>query len=266
MFFPYYDDTVVVVEDEKLNTEEQESKKEDNSELEDSKDAKNQKNKTYTQEDLNKFLDQERQKLTKNNTKLITELKNYKDNLNMSDDHKQQLQETIERLENERLSQQELNKREQQKIAKEFEKQITTQKSETQLWREMYTKEKIERELLDAANAHKAYSATQIKNILKPQTRLVEDIKDGKPIGTWSPKVSFPDKNENGDSIILELSPDAAVKRMSEMPEHWNLFNSGANSGLGGFNNPPNITRGTKPPADSKQFLAWAKEQGIPLK
>jgi hypothetical protein len=191
-------------------------------------------------------------------------LKGFRESLNMTEEQKQGLEQTIERLQTESMTAAEVAKRDRDKMTREFQAQLDKQRKETELWRNMYTEEKIERDLLDAAISNKAINPNQIKNVLKPQSKLVPELtKDGQPTGKWVPKIAFQDKKEDGEVITLELSPHDTVKRMSEMPDHWNLFNSGANGGLGSFNAPTNTARGTKPPSDPAAFRRWIKENEL---
>jgi hypothetical protein len=217
-----------------------------------------------SEDELQKRLADERKKFTNNNKQLLSQLKDFRESLNMTEDQKATLEQHIERLTNESLTAQEVAKRDREKMAKEFQAQLEKERREAENWRRMYTEEKIERELTDAAIENKAYAPSQIKNILKPQAKLVPELtKDGQPTGKWVPKIAWQDKKEDGELITLELSPSETVKRMSELNEHLNLFNSGANGGLGSFSAPTKTSAGSKPPADPAAFRKWAKENNI---
>ncbi len=219
--------------------------------------------KVFNQEEVNRLLAEDRRKSQKNREEMINQLTTLRDSVNLSEEEKQGLAKRIEQLQNETLSVQELAKKEKEKIVKEFDREKSKIVSERDSWKTLYSEEKIVREIQDAAIDNKAISAVQIVNFLRPNTRLVEELKDGRPTGKWVTRTTFYDKDEKGEPLTLELSVTEAVKRMSEMTEHWNLFNSGANGGLGSFNlagvNPGGF-RGRKPPKDPIEYKKWREE------
>jgi len=221
------------------------------------------KAKTFTQEELNRILADDRRKTQKNRDELSKQLQSWKDNLALTEQQKEELQSRIDQIQAETLTQQELSKKEKEKLSKEWEKREKTLNSERDYWKNLYTAEKIQREITDAAITHEAISPIQITEQMTPKAKLVEVIRDGKPTGIWETRVTLRDKNENGEVIMLELPVTEAVKRMKESQENWNLFNSGANGGLGAFNNTTSGTlKGTRPPKDHAQYKKW-KQQNI---
>lgn len=226
-------------------------------------DSKN-KGKTFTQEELNRILADDRRKTQKNRDDLVKQMNTWKENLTLTEQQKEELQTRIDQIQAETLTQQELSKKERDKLTKEWEKREKTLSSEKDYWKNLYTVEKIQREITDAAIEHKAISPIQITDQVTPKSKLVEVFKDGKPTGIWETRVTLRDKNENGEVIMLELPVTEAVKRMKDMPEHWNLFDSGLNGGLGSFNNnnTSGTLRGTRPPQDHSKYQKW-REQNI---
>lgn len=222
--------------------------------------TKQEQKKVFDQEQVNKILAEDRRKNQKQRDGLISELKALRESSQLTDVQKEQLETRIEQLQNETLTVQELAKKDKEKLSKEFDKEKTKIVGERDFWRSAYSEEKILRELQDAASEHKAISPQQIMNMLKPNTKLVEELKDGKPTGRWVTKTTLVDHDDKGERLTLELSATEAVKRMSEMPEHWNLFNSGAIGGTGGFNmgqNGGTGYRGKKPPKDPAEYKKW---------
>ena len=84
---------------------------------------------------------------------------------------------------------------------------------------------------------HEAFNPAQIVTQLRPWTRVIEvmDEKTGKPTGKYKPVVDMPDVDATtNEQVIMNRSPEEAVKRMKEMPEQWgNLFRSNVVSGIG---------------------------------
>jgi hypothetical protein len=120
--------------------------------------------------------------------------------------------------------------------------------------------------LLDAGIRGDAFNADQVVTILRPSTRLIEELdpETNQPTGRFVPKVRLAGKDKDGKSVVLDLTPTDAVKQMKEMPEiYGNLFKSGAHSGVGGNNN-ASYNKGTNsPPIGQGQaaYLKWREQQ-----
>ena len=77
--------------------------------------------------------------------------------------------------------------------------------------------------------------------------------------------ISFADKDTEGKPVTLELSPQDAVKRMSEMDQYLNLFKGDGSGGLGASSRP-----GGKPAdivelsKDPKKYRQARKDGKIP--
>lgn len=216
--------------------------------------------KSFSQDEVNRLLAEERRKTGRNRDQLIDQLKSLRESTKLSDEQKEELQTRIEQLQNETLTTQEMAKREREKLTKEHQKNADKLVNERDFWRNAYSIEKISRELIDAGVEHGAVNPQQLARMMRPDTRLVEEIDKatGNPTGHWVPKVTLREKDENGNTITLELAPSDAIKRMSEMSENWNLFNVGVKSGLNAYsrtNGSP--LRGSKPPADLEQYKKW---------
>jgi len=61
--------------------------------------------------------------------------------------------------------------------------------------------------------------------------------KDGKPTGGHITKVRFNSIGKDNQPVVLDLTVDEAVKKMSETPEFLNLFRSEGTGGFGDRNN-----------------------------
>lgn len=186
------------------------------------------------QDELNNMMADNRRNLTKQNQDLVNQLEQLKQNTRLTQDERDDLQSRINQLEEQYMSKEELAKREAAKAQKQYEQNIKNVTEERERWQNMYTSETIDRSLQDAAVEGEALHPTQIVEILRNKTQLVEGIEEGKPTGRYHPVIKFNDKNEDGQPVVLELSPVDAIKRMKELPElYGNLFKSTATSGLG---------------------------------
>jgi len=211
--------------------------------------------KTFTQEQLNTLLAQERRNEQVKSQKLIDELNALKAKSNLTDQERSELEQRIADLQSTIGTKEELAKREMDKLKKKYEDENTALKSLSEGWKSRYTDSTINRAITDAAVEHQAFVPSQIVAILKPNARLMEGTdEDGKPNGEYTVMVKFQDVDDKGKKVTLDLSVRDAVKRMREIEEHQNLFKGDGSGGLGSRN------RGTGSSKD--QTLADAAKQG----
>ena len=189
---------------------------------------------SFTQDELNKMMSENRKKLTQQNTDAIAELTKLKDQVKMSSQQKIDLELKINELEESFLSKDELAKKTVAKQVKEHQQLVDKLTTERDDWRGRHSIATTTRALQDAAIAEEAISPNQIVAMLGQTTHLVEAIEDsGK--ATYKIAVKFNDTDDDGKSIISDLSPVEAVKRMKELPAlYGNLFKGTAKGGVGG--------------------------------
>ncbi len=192
----------------------------------------------FTQEQVNTFIAEEKRKTQDRQKKLITELEETKKNADLTVVDRKQLEQRIEDLQSATLTADEQQKRAATKAKKEYDNQVETLTGDRDAWQTKHSQLLIDTEITKSAATEKAISTEQISALLIPKTKLVECLDgEGKPSGTFEPKVSFPDNDKEEKPIILELSVSEAVKRMKELPQYGNLFEGSKHSGLGGAGN-----------------------------
>lgn len=193
--------------------------------------------KTFTQEDVNRIMAENKRNLQKKNQELISQLEQAKKAGNLSSGERSKLNERIEALENEMLTKEELAKKEQQKLIKQHQSKLEELTGELDSWKQRYTQSTITREITDAAVNYDAYHPSQIVAMLRPNTRLVEAVdQEGQPTGELTPKVKFNTVDKDGKPLQLDLSVGEAVKQMKDMDEYLNLFKGEGTAGIGGHN------------------------------
>lgn len=172
------------------------------------------------------------------------------------------LNQTIERLQNEGKTKEQLAQESQGKLEKKYKSEIEKVTGEGTAWKGRYEKYRAKSEILASASELDAHNPEQIYNILLPNTKIVEELgSDGKPTGEFVPRVTLRDKDKDGKDLILELSVSDAIKRMTEQEIHKNLFKSGASNGVGGRNNGRSSGTGaTTIPTDTAAFMAARKK------
>jgi hypothetical protein len=221
--------------------------------------------KSYTQDQLNKLMADNRRKLTQQNGELVTELTALKDQANLTTQAKTELEDRIEKLQEQTMTQEEIAKRNAKKAAKDHDDALGKVTTERDNWRNRYTSERVTTELLAAAGEAKAAVASQMVNILGPNTILAEKTDEaGKLTGEYETLVKFADVDGDGKPVTLNLAPAAAMKRMKELPEQYgNLFINPGTGGVGGTSG-AGSSKGkqmsVKDLIDTDNYQAWRKK------
>jgi hypothetical protein len=136
------------------------------------------------------------------------------------------------------MSQQELAKRDSEKQAKEYQARLEKAETTAKTHEQRFTKLLVNHAISAAASANDAWKAEQMLTQLGGLAKVVPVLLDGKETGDYEVKIQFPDKTKEGQFVVLDLTPDATMKRMKELPElYGNLFKSGVQGGVGGNNN-----------------------------
>jgi len=215
---------------------------------------------TFTQEDLNRVLAEDRRK---HQARYKTLEASYEKILQEGNLHKTQREKMVEELEDLQKAfrtkeQQAEYERKQQ--AKKYQDELTQATESASRWEKMYKSSVIEKSIQDAAASAGAFNTSQIISLVKPMTKMVEDTDaEGRPTGTMSPKVDFPDVDEKtGEQIVTLRTPQEAVKRMKELTDMYgNLFRSNVVSGIG----TGSATGGVKPGKSNIDMTKLTPEQ-----
>jgi hypothetical protein len=184
---------------------------------------------TFTQDEVNKFLADDKRKHQERFTQLEGSYKDLLQNQNLTTEERDSLQTRLADAQKENRS------TEQQA---EFERKQTEEKSLAELsvseargdkWESLFKTSEVKRSLQDAATSADAWNPSQIVTHLQPYAVLKEDG------GVFTTMVDFPDIDEKtGESINTLRTPMDAVKRMQQLPKlHGNLFKSNVVSGVG---------------------------------
>ena len=191
--------------------------------------------KTFTQDQLNSFLAKEKRGWQERETQLLDDLKTARDAVETTATTKAELTKQIEKLETANMTATELAQRDLKKAHEAAAAKISDAERKADFWQGHFNNYRVTTDILKSASDNEAFSPEQFIPLLKPMTRL-DEVKtdDGHGTGIYKSVVQFPDTNDSGEPIVLELNMDAAFKLMKEKPEKFgNLFKSGAVSGLG---------------------------------
>lgn len=186
------------------------------------------------QEHINRVLAREKRQSNERTKKALDELNAIKSRANLTEQERLELNNRVETLSNELLTKEELRKKREKEMADKHSKELAEWKAKAQKADARYTESTIRRSLQDAAVSNDAYAPSQVVAILRPRTRLVEELDEsGKPTGSMVAKTKLDTVDSDGKPITLDLSPAETVKKMKEMEEYLNLFRGEGVGGVG---------------------------------
>jgi len=192
------------------------------------------KERTFTQEEVNRIMAQNRRNLQTKVTELESQLNEAKSGT-LTAEEKVKLQTRVKELSDSLKTKEELAKAEQEQLRKESEEKISDLQNQLNTLQDRYTGETITRMISDAAVANDAFAPDQLVAILRPNTSLVEELdKEGNPTGNLVAKTKLLGKDKDDKDTELDLTIAEAVEMMKKIPERYgNLFRATAKSGLG---------------------------------
>lgn len=204
--------------------------------------------KTFTQDELNKILADDRKKHQAQNQKVVLELENLKKSKTLTDKQKEELQTRIDEINNAMMTKEQLAAKDKEKLEKTYKEQLNSVTGERDTWKNRFTNSTINNVIIREAAVADAFDPDSLIALLGPNTRLAEDQDgEGAPLGTFTPKVKFNDTDKEGKQVTLDLTIPEAVKRMKDIPKYGYLFKNtavgglGGNSGAGGPGKKPNV-------------------------
>ena len=184
---------------------------------------------SFSQDDVNKFLADDRRKHQTKLQKMEQQLQDVLASKGLNDQERESLETSLEDLRKQLRTKEEQASHEKKKLESSYQKQLKETIESSDRWKSMYHDSTITRALQDAAVKGEAFQSSQIVTLLKGTTKLMEEE------GNYKVVVEFNDTNEKGEHVTLALTPDEAVERMREKPETFgNLFKSNVVSGIGG--------------------------------
>ncbi len=191
----------------------------------------------FTQDDLNRFLAEDRRKHQVQLQKMESQLNELAKSKSLTEQERQTLKENLDTIAGQLRTKEQQLTLEKRQLEEQYQTKIEESAKKAQTWEALFRDSTIDRSLQDAAVKHEAFNPAQIVTQLRPWTRVIEvmDEKTGKPTGKYKPVVDMPDVDATtNEQVIMNRSPEEAVKRMKEMPEQWgNLFRSNVVSGIG---------------------------------
>lgn len=221
--------------------------------------------KKFSQSDVNRFMQENKQALQKENQTLLDQMRRLEAGSNLSKKERIELQDRIKELEQKVLTKEELAERERQKLERERKTAIDEISKDRDSWKDRYTAQTIRNTIYDGAAREKAVSQSQIYAILRSMTSLEEEIDaDGNRSGNLAPMVDYEDTDKEGKPVRLKLTVAQAIKRMKETPDLFgNLFESDKVAGMGGSASQGRKGGSNMPPKDPKEYMEWRKTHAL---
>ena len=200
-------------------------------------DAAAAREKAFNQEDVNKFLADDRRKHQEKYKKLETSYQDMLADKNLAAEQREKLETDLQDLQKTFRGKEAQAEYERKQAQERFKQEVTGYKESAIKWERMYKDSVVQRSLQDAAIAAEAFNPTQIVGLLRPMTemRAATDEEGNELDDQMVPKVDFPDVDEKtGERIVTLRTPQEAVQRMKELPQHYgNLFRANVVSGIG---------------------------------
>lgn len=193
--------------------------------------------KTFTQDDVNRFLAEDRRKYQAQIKEQAEKLESVLKNSQLSEQDRKVLQENLATLQGQLRSAEAAAAKQKQELEQQFQAKLVDAEKKSQIWEALYRESTVQRALQDAAVKGEAWAPSQIVTILKPMTKLVEGVDPitNRPNGQYEVKIEMLDTNpKTGQKELMVYTPNEAVARMKELEDQYgNLFKSGVVSGIG---------------------------------
>ncbi len=200
-------------------------------------DPKDPDPKTFTPEQVEVLLKEEKTKSQAERTKMVKQLEEIQQTSTLNEQQRKELEDQVTALREASMSDEERAKSALARKEQEYSGNLVTTENERDDWKNKYTKTRISNALLSAANNNelKPFHSGDIVNALGNKTFLKELVDDlGKKTGEFDVLVKFDDVDEDGKTTVVEMDPGHVVAKMSKMTRWSHLFQSKKNSGSGG--------------------------------
>lgn len=221
--------------------------------------ARNQNEKKFSQEDVNRLLNTQKQRTKAEKEQLLQELEDLKTR-GVTAENLDALNARITSIQNEGKTKAQLAEEEKIRLQNSHKKEKEELSGKAKTAEEKYIRYRISTEALGAAGEQKAFNPEQILELVRPHTYLAPELDaEGKPTGEDQTRVKLRDVDAEGKPVVLDLTMTEAVKRMKQMPKHQNLFDSGAAGGVGSYTK-GGVSNGLPPTETAAYMAARAKD------
>ena len=192
--------------------------------------------KTFTQDEVNKILADDKRKHQAKFTELESAYKDVLATKSLTEDERKKLETKLEDLQKTYRTREQTLEIEKKQVEEKLTAEVAALADRAKGWEQKYKNRLVSHALTAAAATHEAFNPSQIVALLTPMTQVIEETSaDGKPTGELIPVIDLQDVDaKTGEPIITRHSPSDAVKRLKELKDQYgNLFKSNVVSGVG---------------------------------
>lgn len=197
--------------------------------------------KVMTQAEIDKIVEGRLAKTKGELIKLQTTVEEFSRNKAVTEEQKKQLEEQLSSMQLAIMSKEELSAKEKKELEGKLENALKQSQEDVNRWKSLYERSTIEHDILQSVSTGdtKAFNPALFVSLLGRDSRLVEEVKDGKPTGRFVSMTKFQGQDKDGNTVPMELPTGEAIKEMRKLPKlYGTLFESGLTEGLGGNNTP----------------------------
>lgn len=199
--------------------------------------AEKARERAFNQDDINKFLADDRRKHQEKYKKLEGAYQEMLADKTLATEQREKFESELQDLQKTFRTKEQQAEYERKQEQERFKTEVTGYKESATKWERMYKDSVIQRSLQDAAVEAEAFNPTQIVGLLRPVTQMrpATDAEGNELDDQMVPRIDFPDIDEKtGDRIVTLRTPQEAVQRMKELPKFYgNLFRANVVSGIG---------------------------------
>ena len=154
--------------------------------------------------------------------------------LNLSEKEKEETALALEAIRTTGMTEKQKLEHQLQKIQDTTKAEIAKLSEDATSWQKRFEDQQLQTQIQSAVSANKGVDAEPFLALTKMWGTKITEIKiDDKNTGRYEARVMFPDTDKENKPIILDLTIDESVKRMSEIPKYKNMFNHGQTEGTG---------------------------------
>ncbi len=193
--------------------------------------------KTFSQEDLNKILAEDRRKHQAQITRIQQTLEETAAAKGLEAQQREQLAARLEEIEASQRTKEQQAAHERVQAEKAQAAKVDAAAKESQKWREKFQSALVESELTRAVSDPDVFNPDQLKTMMRGSGVELEQIRDeatGQMTENHRVVVVFDDRDAEGKPVKTKTDPVTAVKRMKALTAvYGNQFRAGVVSGVG---------------------------------
>jgi len=222
--------------------------------------------KTVSQEIMNQKMSELRAESKKKEEALMKKFTDIQNRLNLSEKEKEEIAQSLEETRTAGMTQQQKLEHELDKTKKKLAEETGKLTDEAGTWKQRFEDQQVTVQIQSAVSENKGIDSEHFQALMRMWgVKVKEMVDEDKPTGQYEVRVSFPDVDaKTKKPVTLDLTVGEAVKRMTEMDKHKNLFRHSQSDGTGLFNDGQGpVDKGELPDFSkmtAEEYGAWAEK------